>query len=54
MLLVLGRAGGEIGVCGTCMDARGMTEDELSEGARRRTLRELSDWQKWVERTRVF
>ena len=30
--------GAAIGVCGTCMDARGIAETELTEGARRSTL----------------
>lgn len=32
---------GEIILCGTCMDARGMTDEEVAEGARRGTLKEL-------------
>lgn len=54
MLKVVGRAGGEIGVCGTCMDARGITEEELSVDTRRSTLEELADWTQWAERTLVF
>jgi uncharacterized protein involved in oxidation of intracellular sulfur len=33
---------GEIVLCGTCMDARGMTDEEVAEGARRGTLKELT------------
>ena len=33
---------GTIVLCGTCMDARGLTEDELADGARRGTLDELA------------
>ncbi len=33
---------GSILVCGTCMDARGLTEPELVEGARRSTMDELA------------
>jgi uncharacterized protein involved in oxidation of intracellular sulfur len=44
MLGMVARAGGEIGVCGTCMDARGIGEGELVEGARRGTLDELTSW----------
>ena len=36
--------GGVIGVCGTCMDARGLTEDELIEGSHKSTLSELTEW----------
>ena len=35
MLSAVARRGGTVGVCGTCMDARGITEAELVEGARR-------------------
>src|SRR5487761_2162357 len=38
------RNGAEIGVCGTCMDARGIAETELMEGSRRSTLAELTAW----------
>lgn len=46
--------GGETGVCGTCMDARGLTDDELVEGARRSTLDELTDWTVWADKVLVF
>ncbi len=35
---------GDTGVCGTCMDARGITEAELVKGAHRSTMDELTDW----------
>jgi uncharacterized protein involved in oxidation of intracellular sulfur len=41
-------------VCGTCMDARGMTNEELIEGAKRGTMEELADWTQWAERVLVF
>lgn len=44
MLGVILRHGGEVGCCGTCMDARGVTEAMLVEGARRSSLDELTDW----------
>ena len=44
----------EIGVCGTCMDARGITEGELVEGAKRSTLEELGNWTQWADKTLVF
>ena len=34
---------GEMLLCGTCMDARGLTDAELVEGARRSTLDELAE-----------
>jgi uncharacterized protein involved in oxidation of intracellular sulfur len=54
MLKAVSRQGGEIGVCGTCMDARGIRDAELTDCARRSTLEELTDWTLWAERTLVF
>ena len=54
MLGAVTRHSGEIGVCGTCMDARGLTEDTLCEGCRRSTLSELTDWVQWAEHVLVF
>lgn len=36
--------GGEVGLCGTCMDARGLTDDQVLAGALRSTLKELAEW----------
>lgn len=33
---------GKVLLCGTCMDARGLTDAELMEGARRSTMDELA------------
>lgn len=33
---------GNVLLCGTCMDARGMTEDDVLDGARRSTMDELT------------
>ncbi|WP_289017804.1 DsrE/DsrF/TusD sulfur relay family protein [uncultured Ornithinimicrobium sp.] len=38
------RHGGEIACCGTCLDARGLTEDHLIDGAPRSTMDELAAW----------
>ena len=54
MLRHVGRHGGKIGVCATCMDARGMADAELTEGTHRSTLEELTDWTQWADRTLVF
>ena len=48
------RHGAPIGVCGTCMDARGLTEAELAEGTHRGTLEELTDWTEWADKVLVF
>lgn len=43
-----------VGVCGSCMDARGITEPELVDGARRSTLEELAEWTAWANKVVVF
>lgn len=45
---------GEVGLCGTCMDARGLTENELIDGARRSTLSQLADWTAQADKVLVF
>ena len=48
------RNNGEVGVCGTCMDARGITETELIEGTRRSTLEDLTNWTLWADQVMTF
>jgi uncharacterized protein involved in oxidation of intracellular sulfur len=48
------RREGEVGVCGTCMDARGIAETELEEGCKRSNLEQLADWTASSERVLVF
>lgn len=48
------RHGGTVGICGTCMEARGMGEDELVEGSRKSTLAELAEWTLWADKVLVF
>ena len=43
-----------VGVCGSCMDARGIKETELLEGTRRSSLEELADWTQWADKLLVF
>jgi len=54
MLRGVAKRGVEIGVCGTCMDARGIAETELTEGARRSSLEHLTEWTQWADKTVVF
>jgi len=48
------RHGGMVGVCGTCMDARGLADSDLAEGTHRSTLAELAEWTGWSDKTLVF
>jgi uncharacterized protein involved in oxidation of intracellular sulfur len=54
MLGAVARRGGGVGVCGTCMDARGIGENDLVAGARRGTLDELTEWTAWADRVLSF
>jgi len=48
------RAGGAILCCGTCIDARGIAEDMLIDGARRSTMEELTDHTLAADKILVF
>lgn len=48
------RHGTEIGCCGTCMDARGFTDDVLVESARRSSLDEWAGWSAWADKVITF
>jgi uncharacterized protein involved in oxidation of intracellular sulfur len=45
---------GEVLLCGTCMDARGLADAELVEGARRSTLDELAERTLAADQVLVF
>jgi uncharacterized protein involved in oxidation of intracellular sulfur len=44
----------EVGACGTCMDARGMTDADLTDGVRRSSMAELAEWTVAADRTVVW
>lgn len=48
------KQGATAGVCGTCMDARGITESELAPGTRRSSLNEIAEWTQWADKAIVF
>lgn len=41
--------GADVGVCGTCLDARGITDDMVLDGARRSSMAELAEWTIWAD-----
>ncbi len=45
---------GEVLLCGTCMDARGIADEELAEGTRRSTMDELAERTLAADRVLVF
>jgi uncharacterized protein involved in oxidation of intracellular sulfur len=54
MLSAVTKRGGQIGVCGTCMDARGIATEELAEGTHRSTMDELTEWTATSNQVLVF
>ena len=45
---------GRVLLCGTCMDARGMTEDDVMQGASRSTMAELAEATASADKLLVF
>ena len=54
MVAAVIRHGGEVGCCGTCMDARAFADGALVEGARRSTLDEVTEWTIWADKVVTF
>ncbi|MGV8850043.1 MAG: DsrE/DsrF/TusD sulfur relay family protein [Propionibacteriaceae bacterium] len=54
MLSNVFRRKGRILVCGTCMDARGLSQEELIDGAQRSTLDELTQETLAADKVLVF
>ncbi len=48
------RHAGVVGVCGSCMDARGIAAQDLVEGAHRSSMDELTQWTAWADKVLVF
>ena len=46
--------GAEIGCCGTCLDARGITDDRLAYGVCRSSLDQLTEWTVWADKVISF
>ncbi|MGH2455730.1 MAG: DsrE/DsrF/TusD sulfur relay family protein [Candidatus Limnocylindria bacterium] len=44
----------EVGTCGTCMDARGLADEDLTAGVRRSSMAELADWTVWADKVLVW
>jgi uncharacterized protein involved in oxidation of intracellular sulfur len=54
MLKILASNARKIGVCGTCMDARGLKAEGLVEGAHRSSMDELTCWTQEADKVLVF
>jgi uncharacterized protein involved in oxidation of intracellular sulfur len=54
MLHGIAARGAQIGVCGSCMDARGLADAELSDDCKRSSMAELAAWTAWADKVVVF
>ncbi len=45
---------GDVALCGTCLDARGLRDEELLADCRRSTMVELGRWTGEAEKVLVF
>ena len=54
MLESFARHGGRVACCGTCLDARGLTQDHLVDAAARSTMDELAGWVVEADRVLTF
>jgi uncharacterized protein involved in oxidation of intracellular sulfur len=54
MLKGLTGRGVVVGACGTCMDARGYADPDLSEGVHRSSMAELTTWTLEADRAVTF
>ena len=46
--------GGDVALCGTCLNARGISDDEIVSGAARGTLEQLATWTAEADKILVF
>jgi len=53
-MVKMAAAAGEVGLCGTCMTARGIEDGELVAGASRKTLADLAAWTAAADKVLVF
>jgi uncharacterized protein involved in oxidation of intracellular sulfur len=54
MIKAAAALGVPFGICGSCMEARGINDNEVVDGSRRSSLEELTTWTQWAERVLVF
>lgn len=54
MLKSLSHRNAQVGVCGSCLTARGISDDEITDGSDQSTLDQLADWCLWARRVIVF
>jgi|SRR5579859_1337508 len=54
MIRATAAKGAVIGCCGSCLDARGIADNVLAEGAHRSSLDQLTEWTEWADKVITF
>ncbi len=54
MIRAVVQQGGQVGCCGSCSDARALTDAVRVDGATRSSMDELTDWTQWADRVITF
>ncbi|PSR21458.1 MAG: hypothetical protein C7B43_21295 [Sulfobacillus benefaciens] len=54
MITIALRHGVSAGACGTCMEARALSEEALIAGIHRSSMDELSQWTLWADKVIVY
>lgn len=54
MVRAITQRGGKVGCCGSCSDARGLTDDTRVEGAHHSSMDELVEWTLWADKVIAF
>ena len=54
MMKAVIQAGGHVAVCGSCMDARGIGDQEMVDGAHRGSMAELTAWTLEADKVLAF
>ena len=44
----------KVGLCGTCMDTRGLGSAKFVDGTERSSMDELAEWVIWADRVLTF
>lgn len=54
MLTSTMKHGTEVSICGTCMEARGIQDDQLIQGTVRSDMEKLTDWLEWADKVVTY
>jgi uncharacterized protein involved in oxidation of intracellular sulfur len=54
MIRAVSDRGAQVGCCGSCSDARALTDETRADGAQRSSMDELTDWTLWADRVIAF